>query len=184
MLNRPPLSSRIRRGTNSLHRPKSVLSSEGMLATDALALPHETVCYDIQHLNIDNTQSLPHWLTFRDIIRQAENNCIGVKGIKAIHTAVQNRLISHGFITTRVLIPEQNLHKGTLTLRILLDASVMSLFRMKAASPFIAGITSHKGRTISSIYAVWNRGWKTCSVFPVRRPVFVWCRGESRRYAR
>lgn len=98
---------------------KSVLSSEGMLATDALALPHETVCYDIQHLNIDNTQSLPHWLTFRDIIRQAENNCIGVKGIKAIHTAVQNRLISHGFITTRVLIPEQNLHKGTLTLRIL-----------------------------------------------------------------
>jgi hemolysin activation/secretion protein len=77
------------------------------------------VCYDIQHLNIDNTQSLPHWLTFRDIIRQAENNCIGVKGIKAIHTAVQNRLISHGFITTRVLIPEQNLHKGTLTLRIL-----------------------------------------------------------------
>lgn len=98
---------------------KSVLSSESMLATDALALPHETVCYDIQHLNIDNTQSLPHWLTFRDIIRQAENNCIGVKGMKAIHTAVQNRLISHGFITTRVLIPEQNLHKGTLTLRIL-----------------------------------------------------------------
>jgi hemolysin activation/secretion protein len=69
-----------------------------------------------EHRQYAVASSLAH---FRDIIRQAENNCIGVKGIKAIHTAVQNRLISHGFITTRVLIPEQNLHKGTLTLRIL-----------------------------------------------------------------
>ncbi|MCO7417924.1 MULTISPECIES: POTRA domain-containing protein [Enterobacter cloacae complex] len=98
---------------------KPLLTAESISNNDALVLPKESVCYDIRYVRIDNTQSLPHWLTFRDIIRQAENNCIGVKGIKAIHTAVQNRLISHGFITTRVLIPEQNLHKGTLTLRIL-----------------------------------------------------------------
>jgi len=98
---------------------KSVLTAESASTSNALVLPNEPDCYDIQHLNIDNTQSLPHWLTFRDLIRQAENRCIGVKGIKAIHTAVQDRLISHGFITTRVLIPEQNLHEGTLTLRIL-----------------------------------------------------------------
>lgn len=98
---------------------KSLLSAESTPTSDELLLPNESVCYDIQHLKIDNTQSLPHWLTFRDLIRQSENHCIGVKGIKAIHTAVQNRLIAHGFITSRVLIPEQNLHKGTLTLHIL-----------------------------------------------------------------
>ncbi|HIC8929448.1 ShlB/FhaC/HecB family hemolysin secretion/activation protein [Enterobacter asburiae] len=98
---------------------KPLLTAESTSNGDALVLPKESVCYDIRHVRIDNTQSLPHWLTFRDVIRQAENNCIGVKGIKAIHTAVQDRLISHGFITTRVLIPEQNLHKGTLTLQIL-----------------------------------------------------------------
>lgn len=98
---------------------KPLLTAESTSKGDALVLPKESVCYDIRHVRIDNTQSLPHWLTFRDVIRQAENNCIGVKGIKAIHTAVQDRLISHGFITTRVLIPEQNLHKGTLTLQIL-----------------------------------------------------------------
>jgi hemolysin activation/secretion protein len=98
---------------------KLLLTAESTSHGDALVLPKESVCYDILHVRIDNTQSLPNWLTFRDFIRQAENNCIGVKGIKAIYTAVQNRLISHGFITTRVLIPEQNLLKGTLTLRIL-----------------------------------------------------------------
>ncbi|EOY8405218.1 ShlB/FhaC/HecB family hemolysin secretion/activation protein [Enterobacter asburiae] len=98
---------------------KPLLTAESTSNGDALVLPKESVCYDIRHVRIDNTQSLPHWLTFRDVIRQAENNCIGVKGIKAIHTVVQDRLISHGFITTRVLIPEQNLNKGTLTLQIL-----------------------------------------------------------------
>ncbi|HCM9117010.1 ShlB/FhaC/HecB family hemolysin secretion/activation protein [Enterobacter sp. D2] len=98
---------------------KLLLTAESTSHGDALVLPKESVCYDILHVRIDNTESLPNWLTFRDFIRQAENNCIGVKGIKAIYTAVQNRLISHGFITTRVLIPEQNLLKGTLTLRIL-----------------------------------------------------------------
>jgi hemolysin activation/secretion protein len=98
---------------------KSLLTADSAQTNDELTLPKESVCYNIQRLNIDNMQSLPHWLTFRDLIRQSENRCIGVKGIKAIHTAVQNRLIAHGFITTRVLIPEQNLHEGTLTLRIL-----------------------------------------------------------------
>ncbi|MGN7789333.1 ShlB/FhaC/HecB family hemolysin secretion/activation protein [Enterobacter sp. 22452] len=98
---------------------KTLLAAESAPADDALILPKESACYDIQQVKIDNVQSLPHWLTFRDFIRQAEKHCIGVKGIKALHTAVQNRLISHGFITTRVLIPEQNLHTQTLTLRIL-----------------------------------------------------------------
>ena len=64
---------------------KLLLTAESTSHGDALVLPKESVCYDILHVRIDNTESLPNWLTFRDFIRQAENNCIGVKGIKEIN---------------------------------------------------------------------------------------------------
>ncbi len=44
--------------------------------------------------------------------------CLGVNRISRISTKLQNRLISKGFITSRVLIPEQNLSRGELRLRL------------------------------------------------------------------
>ncbi|MDO2447872.1 ShlB/FhaC/HecB family hemolysin secretion/activation protein [Enterobacter vonholyi] len=98
---------------------KSLLSAEGTRASDTLILTKEAVCYDIQHVVIDGAESLPHWLTFRDLIKQTEKQCVGIRGIKNLHTAMQNRLISHGFITTRILVPTQNLRNGILHFTIL-----------------------------------------------------------------
>lgn len=98
---------------------KTLLTAENVQDSDTLILPKESVCYDMKHVVIDKTVALPHWLTFNDLIRQVEKHCIGIQGITALHKAVQNRLISHGYITSRVLVPDQNLKEGTLTLRIL-----------------------------------------------------------------
>lgn len=44
--------------------------------------------------------------------------CLGVSGIERITTQLQNRLVGKGYITGRVLIPEQNLSQGKLLLTI------------------------------------------------------------------
>lgn len=98
---------------------KSLLSADGNPVTGELVLPEEQPCYLINKINIENKNSVAHWMSFSDIKKKVEGQCIGVKGVKSIHTAIQNRLISHGYITTRVLLPEQNLSSGNLTLNIM-----------------------------------------------------------------
>lgn len=98
---------------------KSLLTPEVERVSDELILPEEKNCYPIQHVTLEERDALPHWMVFRDLTHQVEGKCIGINGIKALHKAVQNRLISHGFITTRVLVPNQDLGKGTLALRFL-----------------------------------------------------------------
>ncbi|MFO6296568.1 ShlB/FhaC/HecB family hemolysin secretion/activation protein [Rahnella selenatireducens] len=98
---------------------KSLLSSDSPVITDKLVIPQEKPCYSIREVILEKRDTLPHWMVFSDLTRQAEGRCIGIKGIKLIHKAVQNRLIKHGFITTRVLVLPQDLSKGTLVLDIL-----------------------------------------------------------------
>lgn len=98
---------------------KSLLSSDSEQVSDKLSLQEEKSCYIIHRITLENRDALPHWMVFRDLTRQVEGKCIGINGIKALHTAVQNRLISHGYITTRVLVPNQDLSKGELALRLL-----------------------------------------------------------------
>lgn len=45
--------------------------------------------------------------------------CLGVKGIGLVQKRLQNAIIARGFITTRVLVLDQNLSQGTLTLNVL-----------------------------------------------------------------
>ncbi|SUB34290.1 ShlB family hemolysin secretion/activation protein [[Pasteurella] mairii] len=46
--------------------------------------------------------------------------CMGTKGINAIVSQVQNRIIETGYVTTRVVVPEQNLNQGELVLMVIL----------------------------------------------------------------
>nr|WP_233469366.1 ShlB/FhaC/HecB family hemolysin secretion/activation protein [Enterobacter asburiae] len=98
---------------------KSLLSSESTTLSESLVLLPEKPCYLIKHVILEKNSALPHWLIFRDLTRQLEGQCVGINGIKTLHKAIQNRLIAHGFITTRILLPAQDLNNGTLTLRIL-----------------------------------------------------------------
>ncbi|EOC3061556.1 ShlB/FhaC/HecB family hemolysin secretion/activation protein [Cronobacter dublinensis] len=98
---------------------KSLLSDSKDKPKEGLNLPEEQPCYPINQLVFENKNAVAHWLTFRDIARSVKGKCIGINGLKIIHNAVQNRLIEHGYITTRVLIPAQDLKSGTLTFHIL-----------------------------------------------------------------
>ncbi|WP_299998584.1 ShlB/FhaC/HecB family hemolysin secretion/activation protein [uncultured Cedecea sp.] len=84
----------------------------------ATHFPQESVCFDISRVEINGTEAFPHWVPFQRLASIAVGQCLGVKGINQLISLLQNRLVSHGWITSRVLVPEQDLSSGTLQLTV------------------------------------------------------------------
>lgn len=84
-----------------------------------LDFPQETPCFRIDQVVLSGQEALPHWLPLQRIANQAQGHCLGGKGINLLMSTMQNRLVDHGYITTRVLAPQQDLKSGTLQLKIL-----------------------------------------------------------------
>ncbi|HBO24333.1 MAG TPA: ShlB/FhaC/HecB family hemolysin secretion/activation protein [Providencia sp.] len=89
------------------------------IAKAQLQFPDENPCFKIEQVSITGQEALPHWVPVQRLANQAVGHCIGVEGINLLVTDVQNRLISHGWITSRVLVPEQDLSTGQLNLVVL-----------------------------------------------------------------
>ena len=83
-----------------------------------LIFPSETPCFPIARVTLSGQEALPHWLPLQRIANQAQGKCLGGKGVNRLMSALQNRLVDHGWITTRVLAPAQDLRQGTLALRV------------------------------------------------------------------
>lgn len=83
-----------------------------------LIFPAESPCFQITQVVTDGGGALPHWIPVQRIVDQAKGQCLGRDGINLLMSALQNRLIGHGYITTRVLAPSQDLKTGTLRLLI------------------------------------------------------------------
>ena len=81
-----------------------------------ISFPQETPCFAISQVILSGTDSLPHWLPLQRIGNQAIGHCLGGKGINLLMSTLQNRLVGHGYITTRVLAPQQDLNSGKLKL--------------------------------------------------------------------
>lgn len=81
--------------------------------------PEEHPCFAIDSVKITGQAALPEWLPLQRLADQATGHCLGINGINQLVSALQNRLISHGWITTRVLVPAQDLTTGTLQLALL-----------------------------------------------------------------
>ncbi len=80
-----------------------------------LVLPAETPCFPIKSVVWDGAEDVA-WLT-----RESDfliSQCAGKHGLQAIRDYFAARLVTEGFVTTRVFIPEQNLSTGTLRLQI------------------------------------------------------------------
>ncbi|MCD9228798.1 ShlB/FhaC/HecB family hemolysin secretion/activation protein, partial [Ralstonia pseudosolanacearum] len=58
-----------------------------------------------------------NWLPY--LLQPVNGQCVGKQGLEAIELQVNNALIEHGYVTSRVLIPQQNLAAGTLVLKVL-----------------------------------------------------------------
>ncbi|MET3065803.1 ShlB/FhaC/HecB family hemolysin secretion/activation protein [Atlantibacter hermannii] len=78
--------------------------------------PNETPCFPIQKVVLSGEEKLPRWLPIQHLGVEAEGRCLGAQGINLLMSTLQNRLVDHGYITTRVLAPSQDLKSGVLTL--------------------------------------------------------------------
>ncbi|HHQ6614410.1 TPA: ShlB/FhaC/HecB family hemolysin secretion/activation protein [Serratia fonticola] len=98
---------------------KDVRSSDNGGLSTRIDFPEEQPCFTLQRVELNKDDKIPHWIPLRKLTEQAQGRCLGIQGVKALATAIQNNLIGHGYITTRVMIPQQNLAEGLLTLDIL-----------------------------------------------------------------
>lgn len=78
--------------------------------------PNETPCFPIHKVVLSGEEKLPRWLPIQHLGVEAEARCLGAQGINLLMSTLQNRLVDHGYITTRVLAPSQDLKSGVLTL--------------------------------------------------------------------
>ncbi|SAL59006.1 polypeptide-transport-associated domain-containing protein [Caballeronia terrestris] len=91
-------------------------------------LPVETPCFRIDRFTLDVPETLPDavrrkgasalsldpFAFAREWLGHYSGQCIGKTGIDALMKELQQAILSRGYVTTRVLLPEQDLSSGTL----------------------------------------------------------------------
>lgn len=92
------------------------------------ALPVETPCFRIDRVTLDVPDSLPdgvkaqgasalpmdRFAFAREWLEHYTGQCVGKQGLDVLVKGLSQAVLSRGFITTRVLLPEQDLSRGTL----------------------------------------------------------------------
>lgn len=91
-------------------------------------LPHESTCFRIDTFALDVPATLPDvarkhgasnlpldpfWFA-REWLDYYKGECIGKAGLDILTKGLQQSILSRGYVTTRVLLPEQDLSTGTL----------------------------------------------------------------------
>lgn len=83
-------------------------------SNDKLIFSEEHPCFLIKQVVVHDLHKVPAWLRLQSIADKGKNHCLGGESIKKLMSAIQNQLIESGYITSRILIPEQDLSSGTL----------------------------------------------------------------------
>ena len=73
--------------------------------------PEESVCFVIENINIDGQFS--GWM--KEMGQKYLGQCVGQQGIALYLRAINKKLLSLGYITSRAVLPEQDLSKGELS---------------------------------------------------------------------
>lgn len=111
--------------------------SEAVPAPSHLIFPQEKPCFVIQRVTLSGNEALPHWVPLQRLANQANGQCLGVKGISQLMSTMQNRLINHGWVTTRVLAPQQDLRQGELQL-LIVPGKVRKVVLSPASSGYVS----------------------------------------------
>lgn len=88
--------------------PDIHLSAEEINTDDGL-FPVEQPCFAISQIILQGADALPHWLPLQRQENKAIGRCLGGKGINLLMAQLQNILIDRGYITSRILAPQQDL---------------------------------------------------------------------------
>ncbi|WP_285112462.1 ShlB/FhaC/HecB family hemolysin secretion/activation protein [Leclercia adecarboxylata] len=83
------------------------------------AFPDESPCFVIHDVTLTGQEALPSWLPLQRLADRAVDRCLGAQGINQLMSSLQNRLISHGWTTARVLAPGQDIKSGHLKLAVI-----------------------------------------------------------------
>lgn len=85
----------------------------------------ESVCFDIKKFILQGDDARNFTFAMRPVIQGKHNligRCIGVQGLNQALDLVQNSIISHGYVTTRMLLPQQNIASGEIKLQVIAGA--------------------------------------------------------------
>lgn len=82
----------------------------------------ELMCFDINKIKVQGEQTADFLNAFKEITQGTNNiigRCLGVQGLNQAMDVVQNRIIADGYVTTRLLLPPQNISTGTVVFRVI-----------------------------------------------------------------
>jgi hemolysin activation/secretion protein len=96
-------------------RPNVLTDARAVRAIDLTSLPAETPCFPVHELHLLHNPF--NWLDAQ--LQPVIGACIGKRAVQIIQEAVNSALIERGYITSRVLIPEQNLASGALNMEVI-----------------------------------------------------------------
>lgn len=80
-----------------------------------LVLPDEKPCFTITHIEWRDAEHF-RWLTAEEAAVRGQ--CIGAKGLRAVQDHFTRKLLEKGYVTSRILIAQQNLSGGRLVLQV------------------------------------------------------------------
>ncbi|MDU4395170.1 MAG: ShlB/FhaC/HecB family hemolysin secretion/activation protein [Acinetobacter ursingii] len=82
----------------------------------------ESPCFEIKKILLQG-EDAAHFIRAFDEITQGKHNiigrCLGVKGLNQALDLVQNKIIADGYVTTRVLLPPQNIASGNIRIGVI-----------------------------------------------------------------
>lgn len=94
---------------------KDVFLQKKTESSKDISLPEETPSFAIAKLVLEG-ERVEHFPWVQAILDKYTGRKIGMQGINLIVKRLTNELIDRGYVTTRVLVPQQDLSKGTLRL--------------------------------------------------------------------
>ena len=81
------------------------------------ALPQEVVSFPIDQIVITSLE--PVFKKYRNRLKIYNHNNIGAEGIAVLQKQLQEQILADGYVTSQVVVPNQDLQSGTLTFEIL-----------------------------------------------------------------
>lgn len=115
----------------------------------------EDPCFDIQKIVVDVDDSYPKtvdaFLFLTNTLNKKSNlivgQCIGTQSLQNVVRFAQNELMKKGFVTSQIVVPEQDMTEGTLYFQIvpgriaqiIHEGSDLSKLQLKTALPFKQG---------------------------------------------
>lgn len=99
-------------------KQKDVFMQEKEEDSEQFSLPQEDISFYIKQIKLEGQEAAQFlWLT-KQLTHYQEKN-IGIQGVQKIAKQLENSLINRGYITTRIVVPEQDLSTGTLSLSLI-----------------------------------------------------------------